>query len=78
HVNNVNYVEWAMDVIGYDVVSKLPLRELFINYNTEVKIGDDVVLKLWEDAENGAADERLFYVIGEVGGKNSFIVKLVF
>ena len=78
HVNNVNYVEWALDSIGFDVTSKLPLKELFVNYNAEVKLGDEVVLKVWEDTESCAAEERIFYVIGEVGGKNSFIVKLVF
>ena len=78
HVNNVNYVEWALDSIGFDVTSKLLLKELFVNYNAEVKLGDEVVLKVWEDTESGAAEERIFYVIGEVGGKNSFIVKLVF
>lgn len=79
HVNNVNYVEWALDSIGFDITSKLPLKELFVNYNAEVKLGDEVVLKVWEDTESGAAaEERIFYVIGEVGGKNSFIVKLVF
>lgn len=77
HVNNVNYVGWAMDAISFDVTSKLPLRELFINYNVEVKIGDEVILSVWEDRE-AAADERVFYVTGEVGGKNSFIVKLIF
>lgn len=78
HVNNVNYVEWALDSIGFDITSKLLLKELFVNYNAEVKLGDEVVLKVWEDIENGAAEERIFYVIGEVGGKNSFIVKLIF
>ncbi len=77
HVNNVNYVVWAMDAVGLDVTSRRSLKDLVINYNAEVKSGDSVEIFIWQDTE-AAPDERLYYVVGEVGGRNSFIVRLTF
>lgn len=72
HVNNVMYVVWAMDMVGLEVASEMPLRELEINFNAEVHPNDTVELLLHK------ADSSTYYVEGKVEGKNSFIVRLTF
>ena len=72
HVNNVMYVVWAMDMVGLEVASEMPLRELEINFNAEVRPNDTVELLLHQ------ADSSTYYVEGKVEGKNSFIVRLTF
>ena len=72
HVNNVMYVVWAMDMVGLEVASEMPLRELEINFNAEVRPNDTVELLLHK------ADSSTYYVEGKVEGKNSFIVRLTF
>ena len=72
HVNNVMYVVWTMDMVGLEVASEMPLRELEINFNAEVRPNDTVELLLHK------ADSSTYYVEGKVEGKNSFIVRLTF
>ena len=76
HVNNVKYTEWAMNAIELDVTTTRHLKELVINFNSEVKPGDKVELYRHKDnAEDGAL---VYYIEGRVNGKASFIEKLVF
>ena len=76
HVNNVKYTEWAMNAIELDVTTTRHLKELVINFNSEVKPGDKVELYRYKDnAEDGAL---VYYIEGRVNGKASFIEKLVF
>ncbi|MBQ5806964.1 MAG: hypothetical protein IIW26_00795 [Tidjanibacter sp.] len=72
HVNNVQYVVWAMDAVGLDTTTASPLRELEINFNAEVRPADTVEMKLYKD---GSAT---YYVEGSVEGRNSFVVRLEF
>ena len=72
HVNNVQYVVWAMDAVGLDITTTTPLRELEINFNAEVRPTDVVEMKLYKD---GTAT---YYVEGSVEGRNSFVVRLEF
>ena len=74
HVNNVNYAVWAMDSVGLDVTLNNPLREIVINYNSEIKAGDRVELYRLRDADNPLC----YYVEGRVGGRVSFISQLLF
>jgi acyl-ACP thioesterase len=72
HVNNVQYVVWAMDAVGLDITTASPLRELEINFNAEVRHTDVVEMKIYKD---GTAT---YYVEGSVEGRNSFVVRLEF
>ena len=72
HVNNVQYVVWAMDLVGIEVTAEKQLRELEINFNNEVRPNDIVHLSLHLDSEGN------YYVDGKVEEKNSFIVRLTF
>lgn len=74
HVNNVQYVVWAMDLVGLSTTSERPLRELEINFNTEVRPEDVVELTLYSTPDT----PNTYYVDGKVEGKNSFIIRLEF
>lgn len=73
HVNNVMYVVWAMDAVGMAVTDENPLRELEINFNTEVRPEQEVELSV-----SRLADSKTFFVEGKVEGRNSFVVRLEF
>lgn len=75
HVNNVKYVVWALDIVDYEVSSKMPLKELLINFDNEVLAGQEVELfKIRQESEEGLT----YYVQGKVNDKQSFIIKLIF
>ncbi|MBR2351760.1 MAG: hypothetical protein IKA70_02335 [Alistipes sp.] len=75
HVNNVNYAVWAMDSVGLDVTLGRPLRELVINYNSEIKQGDRVELFRLHTSEGSV--ER-YFIEGRVEGRVSFVAQLDF
>ena len=74
HVNNVMYIVWAMDIVAPEQTESKPLRELEINFNTEVRPQDQVELTLY----SSPAEPDTYYVEGKVEGHNSFIVRLNF
>jgi acyl-ACP thioesterase len=74
HVNNVQYVVWAMDIVDLAVTEERQLRELEINFNTEVRPADQVELTLYANP----TEEGTLFVEGKVEGKNSFIIRLQF
>lgn len=75
HVNNVKYVGWALDTIDETTLREKPLKEILVNYDAEVLLGEEV--KLYNIYQN--TDEGLFiYIQGIVEGKAKFSVKLVF
>ncbi len=75
HVNNVKYVVWALDVLDYDLVSKYPIKELLVNFDSEVLPGQSVDLyRIVEQAEGST----VCYIQGKVDGKPSFSVKINF
>lgn len=76
HVNNVKYTEWAMNVIELEVTNNKPLKELIINFNNEVKAGDEV--ELYRYCEEGEDGSLVYYIEGKVNDKSSFVEKLVF
>lgn len=81
HVNNVRYTVWAMDALPLEVTNSNVLKELTINFNSEVRIGDTVEIFVHRD-DNPSPDvpdsQFSYYVEGRVDGKSSFIEQLVF
>ena len=75
HVNNVKYVVWALDVLDYDLVSKNPIKELLVNFDSEVLPGQSVNLYRVVEEVEGAT---VCYIQGKVDGKASFSVKINF
>lgn len=75
HVNNVKYVCWALDAIDEGVLRERLLKEILVNYDAEVLLGETVELCCTTQEVEG---ELVYYVQGTVDGKNKFSVKLVF
>jgi len=71
HTNNARYAVWAMDALEYEVVSERSVRELFINFNKETTPGQVVALSTAKE------NDDVFWVEGEVDGKQVFIFKLI-
>ncbi|MDT8718669.1 acyl-ACP thioesterase [Clostridium sp. 19966] len=55
HVNNVKYVEWALEVVPTDVMINRKLNRIKITYNKETTYGETVKAKIQkvESEENG-------------------------
>jgi len=75
HVNNVKYAVWALDVVDYDDAAKLPLKEILINFDSEVLPGQEVELYRVKIVQDAAT---VYYVQGKVQGKVCFSIKLNF
>ena len=75
HVNNVKYVGWALDTIDETILREKPLKEILVNYDAEVLLGEEVKLySIYQDTDEGL----VVYIQGMVEEKTKFSVKLVF
>lgn len=75
HVNNVKYVVWALDALEYEFVKENKVKELLVNFDSEVLPGQSVDLyRVMEKTDEGT----IFYIQGKVEGKSSFSVKMTF
>ena len=72
---HVKYVVWALDVLDYDLVSKNPIKELLVNFDSEVLPGQSVDLYRVVEEVDGTT---VCYIQGKVDGKSSFSVKINF
>ena len=52
HVNNVNYIEWAIETIPLEVSKKYQLKQLEISFRAESKFGDSVISQAQEFEKN--------------------------
>jgi len=43
HVNNVNYIEWAIEAIPIKVIQRYQLSQFEISFRSESKYGDSVI-----------------------------------
>ena len=75
HVNNVKYVCWALDSIDEATLQEYNLKELLVNYDAEVLLGETVELHQAWIEENG---QKVCYTQGMVDGKVKFSVKFIF
>jgi len=53
HVNNVNYIEWAIETVPLEVNKRYQLSQLEISFRAESKYGDSINSRAQEIAENG-------------------------
>jgi acyl-ACP thioesterase len=75
HVNNVKYVGWALDTINESILSEKPLKEILVNYDSEVLLGEEVALyHIIQHTEK----DLTCYILGKVEDKVKFSVKMVF
>ena len=75
HVNNVKYAVWALDAVDYETVEKKTLKEMLINYDTEVLKGQEV--ELYRVTVEEGSDTAV-YIVGKVEGKSCFSIKMNF
>ena len=75
HVNNVKYVAWALDSIDESMLQEKPLKELLVNYDSEVLLGEEVELYRSVQETN---EGTICYVQGKVEDKTKFSVKMIF
>ncbi len=52
HVNNVSYIEWAIESIPKDIQETCVLRELEINFLAEAFLGDNIIARCQPQNEN--------------------------
>ena len=75
HANNAMYMQWAMDAVGYDLASKLPVKWFTINFNHETKAGDSVAMyRAIVEKEDGLH----VFVEGRMAEVSAFCVEIVF
>ena len=72
HANNGKYPHWAMDCLPTEITTAQQVTDFYINYNREVRLGDNVQL-IRAQAPDGA-----WYVEGLSDGLQSFICKIIF
>lgn len=75
HVNNVKYICWALDTIDESILREKTVKEMIINYDSEVLLGENVELHQYWCCENSS---DTCYIQGIVDGKVKFSVKIVF
>lgn len=73
HVNNAIYLSWAMDAIDLEVAGRRPLRDLKINFNSEIRAKELVKIYRYHTTESGRS---IYYIEGRVSEKPSFIATL--
>jgi len=52
HMNNINYVNWALDALGSSFFSRHKLKEFRIAYHKEAREGDVLTLNIYQDDYN--------------------------
>ena len=75
HVNNVKYVAWALDAIDESILREKPLKEIIVNYDAEVLLGEEVTLYL---IKQETVEGLICYIQGKVEDKVKFSVKMHF
>lgn len=75
HVNNVKYAVWALDAVDYDILKEKSLKEILINYDTEVMRDQTVELYRVMAQEE---ESTVVYIVGKVEGKSCFSIKMNF
>ena len=74
HVNNTQYARFAMDALPEGLVRENGIKDFYINFVHEARLGDELEVRIGEENEGLL---RNFYVEGLVEGKSSFLVKIV-
>lgn len=75
HANNVKYVAWALDAIDESILREKPLKEIIVNYDAEVLLGEEVTLYL---IKQETVEGLICYIQGKVEDKVKFSVKMHF
>ena len=71
HVNNVKYVDWCCNAMGISTMQSHELAHLLVNYQKEIRPGDEVRTELRQDGRNFSyrgfeGEEPHFAIAGEL------------
>jgi len=69
HTNNAKYIELALDCIDEDMVTKINITDLVINFNAESRLSDEIEFYR-------AVDDKSIFIEGKRGESSIFQVKL--
>ena len=65
HVNNTRYADWLCNALGIETMSSHLLTSLTIHFNSEIRPGQSVVMRLLREGER-------VQLLGDHGGKLAF------
>ena len=71
HTNNVRYIVWSMDALDFELVSRCPVKDIFISFIKETTLGQMVSLYRLNTPEG-------WWVEGRVEDKPVFCARFVF
>lgn len=70
HVNNTRYLDWCCNALGIDTLKSYELASFALNYNQEIRPGQDIRTELHREAEafsfSGFAGETRHFDVGGV------------
>jgi acyl-ACP thioesterase len=77
HTNNAKYIEWALDCINLDLVTRMKVTNLIINFNTESRLGDEISFCCaYSGLETPDCDNKSVFIEGKRGETSIFQVFL--
>lgn len=71
HANNCAYTQWALDAMPVDYVRGHVVKDVQVNYNHEIHLGEKVDFHI-------ARTENVWFVTGKVGDRTCFSERLEF
>ena len=75
HTNNARYAVWSMDCLDYEDTSALYVKDVYINFNHEVRPGEPVLLRRVRIATPGGGADC--FVEGLLDGRNCFTARII-
>lgn len=71
HMNNTRYIEWALDLLDFDIFKEKYIYNISINYLKEIKPLEDVQLYLSKELD-------IYNVKGVVNNEIAFMIEILF
>lgn len=68
HVNNVKYVEWALEVVPIDIITNYELKRVKVNFEKECTYGE-CIKSLVEVKKINDVETKTFHIIKNAEGK---------
>ena len=71
HANNCAYTQWALDAMPVDYVREHVVKDVQVNYNYEIHLGEKVDFYI-------VRSDNVWFVTGKVGDRTCFSERLEF
>lgn len=77
HTNNAKYIEWALDCLDLDLITKMKVTGMTINFNTESRVGDEITFYTAFNGQNKSENScKSVFIEGKRGDTSVFQVFL--